>query len=173
MVINWACLSHFFCIFKHVFQNNLAHLYSLKSRSAIWNICTLCSLPPSQKKKKNLDFDALSICKKKISNTESSWQIIQISKTFGVGMGGGGGGGGGEVCVVWASGGSDKWIFLTKNSNSFFFFFFSFGGGGEYFSINWQEILIWQKILLFFFFFGGGGGLKGGGRVSVRAWTNV
>ena len=43
------------------------------------------SLPPTKK----IDLDSLSISKK-ISNTVSSWQIIQISKTFGVGMGGGG-----------------------------------------------------------------------------------
>ena len=37
-----------------------------------------------------------------------------------------------------------------------------------YFSINWQEILIWLVVG------GGGGGGEGeGGRVSVRAWTNV
>ena len=64
----------------------MAHLYSLKSKSAIINICTLCSHPPlpplpsiKKKKKKKLDLDSLSICKK---NTERSWKIIQNRKKW-------------------------------------------------------------------------------------------
>ena len=47
--------------------------------------------PPPPKKKKEKEkkrFFFLSICKKQFTNTESSWQIIQIRKKI-VGVGGG------------------------------------------------------------------------------------
>ena len=59
--------------------------------------------PPTKRKKKIfLDLDSCQFVKKirKITNTESSWQIVQIRKKIGrVGVGGG------EVCVVLAGGG--------------------------------------------------------------------
>ena len=80
------------------------------SRSVIWNICTLCSLPPPLQKVKKIDLDYLSICKKKFTKTESSWQIIKNlnqKKNWkgggGGGGSGGGGGGGGEVCDLGGS----------------------------------------------------------------------
>ena len=136
-MIKWSYIElvwTFSSVFKHVFQNNLAHLYSLKSRSAVLNMYIMFTPPPpppkKKKKKKKIYFlylDSLPICKKKIINTESSWQIIQMRKKNGQGVG--------EVCVVWARGG---W---GGGGGGIFFFFFFFGQRiyffrGGYFSIN-------------------------------------
>ena len=125
------------------FKNNFAQVFSLRSRSAILNICTLCSLPPhhkpppppppkkkkQKKKQKKKTLDSLSICKKKITYILSSWQIIQTEK-IGRGVGG--------RCV---------WLFSYKLTRNPYL----------------------TKDLFFFFYFGGGGGGGGRGRVSVRA----
>ena len=53
--------------------------------------------PPEKKKKKKKEKRNWILCQfvEKYTNTESSWQIIQIRKKIGWGVG--------KVCVVWAS----------------------------------------------------------------------
>ena len=105
-MIKWSIIELLWAIssvFKHAFQNKLAHLYSLKSRTAILNICTLCSpLPPPPPPPQKKIFLIWNLCQfgKKFTNIESSWQINQIGKKW-AGYGGrcawsgrvGGGGG--------------------------------------------------------------------------------